>query len=152
MAALFDASDEPLIVNARRAGVSLIANLVLTLVFGVVGAAITNAVGNLAARPLDMIFLCRRKIVASLRDYLKPIMASGACGLVFLFLGSSRRWIRVGIVGLFSWTSLLVSAMTAHELTCRSREARTSESSFLRRNRLKGLPWKGCSSVKHQHN
>jgi O-antigen/teichoic acid export membrane protein len=132
-------SDKPLIVNAVRVVVSLLGNLFLIPGLGFVGAALASIVGNLAAIPLDILFLSRRKIVAGIRDYLKPVMVFGACGLVLLFIGSSLGLFRVAIVGLYGMTCLLVSAIRVQDLAAVSKEVSISLSKLLRRHRLSGL-------------
>ena len=129
---------KPLIVNIARAVVSLLGSLLLIPAFGFVGAALATIAGNLASIPLDMIFLARKKIVAGIRDYLKPIMVFGVCALIFLSLGSSLGSFRIAIVGLYGMTCLFISAITVGDLAAVFKEVSTTLSGLVRRHRLKG--------------
>lgn len=128
--------NKPLIVNVARAVASLLANLLLVPVFGVMGAAATTIVGNLVAIPLDLLFLYRRKIVAVVLEFVKPVLVFGACGLAFFFFGASFDGVRFAIIGVYGLGSVLLSVITVHDFEFVFREVSIRLVVLLHRRRV----------------
>ncbi len=110
-------TNKTLTVNAIRAVFSLLANLLFIPLLGFNGAALAKVIGNMVAIPLDILFLYRKKIMAGILDFLKPILIFGACAMVFLLLGASLVWIKIGIMFLFAALCVLTSVITIKDFT-----------------------------------
>lgn len=117
-------SDKPLIINIVRSITSLACNLALIPVFGFVGAAIANVLGNLVTIPLDMLFLSRREMPAHFWDYFKPVAIFGVYGLLFVLLGTTLPLFKIAIVLLFLTTCLILSVIRLDDLSAILAQAR----------------------------
>ena len=128
-------SDKPAIVNVVHTAVSLLANLLLIPISGLVGAALANVAGNLVGSPLDVLFLRRRRVDVKIGDYLKPILIFGAYWLLILFLKPNTLLEKISIIVLFILTCVFLSVITIEDLAAISREAKTTLFKALQRSR-----------------
>jgi O-antigen/teichoic acid export membrane protein len=104
--------NKPLIVNLVRAIISILLNLVITPIFGFIGASVVAVVSNSIAAPLDVYFLWKREVRAEIAAFVKPVVIAGGYGLLFLLLGASLLPIKILFVFLFILTCLLMSVIT----------------------------------------
>ncbi len=126
-------SDKPLIVNVVRTTVSLLGNVLFIPLFGVVGAACANVASNLMTSPLDIFFLRRRQIPASILNYLKPILVFAVLGLFFILVLPYILVFKIGMIALFSASCILLSVITADDLLVVRKEARSVFSKWARK-------------------
>ncbi len=116
---------KPLIVNIVRAIVNLIGNLAFLPMLGFTAAAAVSVVSNMAAVPLDAIFLLRRQIRPRMLEFAKPMALFAVFSLAFLAMGSSSLVLKTGLAILYFPMCLLLSVFTARELSTILAEART---------------------------
>jgi O-antigen/teichoic acid export membrane protein len=117
-------SDKPAIVNAVLAAVSLLCNVLLIPIFGIFGAAIANVTGNVAAIPLDTLFLRRKKVDVRMVFFLKPILLFAAFWAVIHFFYQPEILLeKIAVVGLFLLASVLLSTVHPAEIQIVFRES-----------------------------
>jgi len=131
-------SNKPVIVNAALATVSLITNVLLIPVLGVLGAAIANVAGNAIAVPFNMLFLAKRKISVQFWGFMKPILILGICSLVLLFHKADTILGKTLIIGLFLLISIIWSVITREDVDIAKRELRISINALKRSCLLRG--------------
>lgn len=117
-------SNKPAIINAVHTAVSLLGNLILIPIFGIVGAALASLAGSSATNPLNALFLRRRRVEVRVRDYLKPILVFGACLLLVLLLKPTTFLQKASVIPLFLLPCVLLSVITGEDLVALLGEGR----------------------------
>jgi O-antigen/teichoic acid export membrane protein len=107
--------DKPLIVNIVRTVISLIGNLILIPINGLIGAALVKLFSNIIATPLDILFLVRRRFYVRVSEYIKPLISFGAATAIFYLLSSPLFFMKLGVIALFVVSCLLLSVITKED-------------------------------------
>jgi O-antigen/teichoic acid export membrane protein len=107
---------KPLIVNIVRAVVNIIGNFAFLPLFGFTAAAAVSVLSNVAAVPLDAIYLIRWQLKPRLLEYLKPMAVFAAISAAFLLTGSSSFLLKAGLAVLYLPLCLLLAVFTRREL------------------------------------
>jgi stage V sporulation protein B len=108
-------SDKPAIVNLFNAVGSLLGCLLLTPVWGVIGAAIGTTFGTVAVFPAMMVFL-RRRIDAKVMPYLKPMLIFCVWAALALLLRPGGFLAKSGFIALFLLLCAFLSVVTKDDL------------------------------------
>lgn len=117
-------SNKPAIINTVHSGVSLLANLILIPILGIIGAAFSNLAGNSVSNPLNVIFLRRSGVSINVWSYLKPILALGVCLMPILLLNPSTIMQKLLFMILFAVACGLLSVVTSEDLSTLRSEIR----------------------------
>jgi O-antigen/teichoic acid export membrane protein len=131
-------SNKPVIVNAALATVSLITNVLIIPVRGVLGAAIANVVGNAIAVPFSILFLAKRKISVQIWGFMKPILILGICSLVLLFPKADAILGKTLIISLFLLISIIWSVISREDMDIAKREFRLSINALKKSRIIRG--------------
>jgi O-antigen/teichoic acid export membrane protein len=117
---------KPLIVNVVRATVNSVGNLIFLPLAGFGAAAVVSVVSNIAAIPVDIFYLVRRRLQPRMLEYLKPMSAFGVIGLGFLAIGSPSIFLKIGLAILYFPMCLLLSVFTPKDISMIFAEVRFS--------------------------
>lgn len=115
LVAIGDSSKPPLI-NVGRTVVSFAGYFILIPKLGIAGAAFANLAGTVSVNPLNVLFLRRKRIDVKIGGYIKPILVSGACFFLILFLKPTSILQGILIVLLFILASVFLSIITQEDI------------------------------------
>lgn len=128
-------SKEPAIINSAHVVTSLVCNFVFIPQFGIIGAALAGLVGNLVSNPLNVLFLRRRMVEIRVKNYLKPFLIFGLCGILFLLFNPIHSAQKALIIGSFVLACAFLSVFTVKDLTFVSAELNATITKLLRSSR-----------------
>lgn len=117
-------SDKPVIINSVHSVVSLVGNLILIPIFGIIGAAFSSLAGNSISNPLNVLFLRRKKVNVKVLNYLKPLFVFSICVLLILLLDPTTLLLKLVIILLFTLFCGFLSVITIEDLSALWREVR----------------------------
>lgn len=116
-----------LIANAVMMIASLIADVTLIPVFGLMGVAAARLAANLTASPVSFMFVRRMNIKANVMAVARPFMILGVCLLLYFALNMDTFFAKSSILGLYLMLSILFSAITLDEVSYIPRRIRLPE-------------------------
>ena len=109
-------SSKPAIINIVHTGVSLLGNLFLIPILGIVGSALSSLAGSCATNPLNVLFLRRRNVDVRVGDYLKPILVFGLYVLLVLLLKPTTVLQKALVISTFILLCACLSVITGEDL------------------------------------
>jgi O-antigen/teichoic acid export membrane protein len=118
------ASDKPVAINTIHTAVTLLGNLALIPLVGIIGAALANIAGFAATNPINVFFLRRRELRARVDVYIKPMLVFGGWWALVSLLHPAGLGSRVLVLVLYVLTYLALSVITIEDLLILSREAK----------------------------
>lgn len=109
-------SNKPPIVNTIRATISLSGYFVLIPAFGVIGAAISNILATAIVNPVNVFFLMRKKIEASIALYLKPIVLYFIFVQITWLIGMNTYFWSIVLAGIFIIVNFILRVFTYEDI------------------------------------
>lgn len=109
-------SDKPPLINAVHSATSIISNLILIPRFGVLGAGLSNLLGNVITNPLNFFFVARSKIPVSVKSYFIPLCIFLSCILIYGWFGSDQWGVTILLFLFYVGCSVLFSVIRVSDI------------------------------------
>jgi O-antigen/teichoic acid export membrane protein len=117
-------SDKPFKVNIIGGVCTIIGNLIMIPIYGVMGAVYTKLLERSITNPLNVIFLRRADIKVKFSGYLKPFGAFGICAFFFWVTKPEGIVTKLLIISIFLVLCALLAVVRKEELAVFIREFR----------------------------
>jgi len=109
-------SKAPPVSNTVNTIVTIVSNLVLVPVWGILGAAWASILGGTATNPLNVWFLRRTGLIPRVMDYVKPLALFGLLYGLFWWLQPEELYIRVLFLPAFLVASFVLKIVPLEDI------------------------------------
>lgn len=110
-------SDKPVKINLVNTVTNVVGNLTMIPIFGFMGAVYATLVSQSATIPFYVWFLKKGGVRVEFSQYLKPVLAFGVLGIIFLLIKPESIMIKLSFLVLFLIICMLLSIIKKKDIS-----------------------------------